>query len=63
MHEFLSPWDIAAAQINEREAGAAVISLRTGKDAAWDEQAVLIGNPALVRDALAKMPLLKARGG
>ena len=62
VHEFLSPWDIAAAQLVAREAGAAVISLRTGADAAWNEQAVIIGNPALVHDALAKMPLLKAKG-
>ncbi len=62
VHEFLSPWDIAAAQIVAREAGASVISLRTGADAAWNEQAVIIGNPALVRDALVKMPLLQTKG-
>ncbi len=61
LHEFLSPWDIAAAQIIAREAGAAVVSLRTGSDAAWNEPAVVIGNPALVRDAIAKMPLVKAK--
>ncbi|HEX4745189.1 MAG TPA: inositol monophosphatase family protein [Candidatus Limnocylindria bacterium] len=62
VHEFLSPWDIAAAQVIAREAGAAVVSLKTGRDAAWDEKAVIIGNAELVRDALAKMPLLMKRG-
>jgi len=62
VHEFLSPWDIAGAQLIAREAGAAVVSLKTGGDAAWNEQAVIIGNPALVRDALTKMPLLKKSG-
>jgi myo-inositol-1(or 4)-monophosphatase len=62
VHEALSPWDIAAAQLIAREAGAAVISLRSGRDAAWDEREVVIGNPPLVRDALAKMPLVRATG-
>jgi myo-inositol-1(or 4)-monophosphatase len=62
VHEFLSPWDIAAAQLIAREAGAAVLSLKTGADAAWNEKEVIIGNAALVRDALEKMPLLKGSG-
>ena len=55
-HEFLSPWDIAGPQLVAREAGAAVLSLRTGADAAWDERQVLIGPPALVRAALRAVP-------
>ena len=39
-----------------REAGAALLSLETGDDAAWDERQVIIGNPAVVRDALRVMP-------
>ncbi|HET8569546.1 MAG TPA: inositol monophosphatase [Candidatus Limnocylindria bacterium] len=62
VHEFLSPWDIAAAGIVAREAGAAVVSLRTGKDAAWDEREVIVGNPALVTDALGAMPLVRGAG-
>lgn len=61
VHEFLSPWDIAAAGVIAREAGAAVVSLRTGADASWDEQEVVIGTPAVVKDALAKMPLVRKR--
>lgn len=61
VHEFLSPWDIAGAQVIAREAGAAVVSLKTGADAAWNEKAVIIGNPALVRDALEKMPELRGK--
>lgn len=56
VHGALGPWDIAAGGIIAREAGAAVISLTTGKDAAWDERQVIIGPPALVRDALRTMP-------
>ena len=58
VHEFLSPWDIAAAGLIAREAGAAVLSLKTGADASWDEPQVIIGNKALVRDAIQKMPQL-----
>ncbi|MBA3375225.1 MAG: inositol monophosphatase [Actinobacteria bacterium] len=58
VHEFLSPWDIAAAQLIARESGAAVLSLMTGTDASWDERQVIVGNAALVRDALEKMPRL-----
>lgn len=57
-HSALSPWDIAAAGLVAREAGAAVVSLVTGKDAAWNERQVLIGAPALVRAALREMPAL-----
>ncbi len=61
-HEYLSPWDVAGPQLVAREAGAAVISLRTGEDAAWDERQVLIGPPALLRDALRAIPeLVRAR--
>ena len=62
VHEYLSPWDIAAAGLIAREAGAAVVSLKTGLDAAWDEPQVIIGNAALVRDALEKMPQLVTPG-
>ncbi len=55
-HGSLGPWDIAAAGIIAREAGASVVSLVTGEDAAWDERQVIIGPPALVRDALRTMP-------
>ena len=61
VHEALSPWDVAAAGLIAREAGAAVLSLKTGKDAAWDEPQVVIGNPKLVRDLLAKVPTLVGR--
>lgn len=56
VHGALSPWDIAAGGLIAREAGAAVVSLVSGKDAAWDERQVIIGPPALVRDALRAMP-------
>lgn len=56
VHEALSPWDIAAAGLISREAGAAVLSLRSGVDAAWDERQVIVGNAELVRDALRVMP-------
>lgn len=62
VHEFLAPWDIAAAQLIAREAGAAVLSLKTGEDASWNEPQVIIGNAALVRDALERMPQLLAKG-
>ena len=56
VHEALAPWDIAAAALIAREAGAVVRSLRTGADAAWDEPQVVIGNPKIVRDLLTKIP-------
>lgn len=59
VHEALSPWDVAAPALIAREAGASVRSLDTGDDAAWDERRVIIGNPALVRDALRTMPLVR----
>ena len=58
VHEALAPWDIAAAQLIAREAGAAVRSLKTGADAAWDEPQVVIGNPKIVKDLLTKVPSL-----
>lgn len=61
VHEFLSPWDIAGPQLIAREAGATVLSLATGKDAAWNERAVVVGNAAVVSDAIAKMPLIRAK--
>jgi myo-inositol-1(or 4)-monophosphatase len=51
-HQFLSPWDIAAPSLIAREAGARVLSLRTGEDAAWDERQVVIANAALAREAM-----------
>ena len=51
-HQFLSPWDIAGPSLIAREAGAAVLSIKTGRDAAWDERAVVIANPTLARAAL-----------
>lgn len=57
-HWVLSPWDIAAGGLIAREAGAAVISLRTGSDAAWGERQVIVGPPALVQDALRTVPEL-----
>src|SRR5207244_3840515 len=47
VHEVLSPWDIAAPALIAREAGAAVLSLKTGRDAAWNERQVVIANPTL----------------
>jgi myo-inositol-1(or 4)-monophosphatase len=58
VHEALAPWDIAAAALIAREAGAVVRSLKTGEDAAWDEPQVAIGNPKIVRDLFAKVPSL-----
>jgi myo-inositol-1(or 4)-monophosphatase len=49
VHSALSPWDIAAASLVAREAGAAVLSLKTGKDAIWNERQVVIANPTLAR--------------
>ena len=51
VHEALSPWDVAAPALVAREAGAAVLSLATGRDAAWNERQVVIANPALARAA------------
>ena len=59
VHEQLAPWDIAAAGLIAREAGAVVRSLSTGKDAAWDEPAVIIGNRGVVTDALETMALVR----
>ena len=53
VHEALSPWDVAAPALIAREAGAAVLSLKTGKDAAWNERQVVIANPRLAKDAVA----------
>jgi len=61
VHGALGPWDVAAGGLIAREAGAAMISLRTGEDAAWDEPQVIIGPPALVRDALRTIPELVRR--
>ena len=52
VHSALSPWDVAAPALIAREAGAEVLSLKTGKDAAWNERQVVIANPRLARDAL-----------
>ena len=53
VHSALSPWDVAAPALIAREAGAAVLSLKTGKDAAWNERQVVIANPRLAKDAVA----------
>ena len=55
VHSALSPWDIAAPALIAREAGAAVVSLKTGKDAAWNERQVVIANPRLAKDAVARL--------
>jgi myo-inositol-1(or 4)-monophosphatase len=52
VHEALSPWDVAAPALVAREAGASVLSLKTGEDAAWDERQVVIANPRLAREAM-----------
>ncbi len=51
-HQFLSPWDIAGPGFIAREAGASVLSLKTGRDASWDEAQVVIANPTLAKTAL-----------
>ena len=51
VHEALSPWDVAASAFIAREAGASVLALKTGEDAAWDERQVVIANPRLAREA------------
>jgi len=63
IHPVLGPWDIAAAGLIAREAGAAVLSLRTGQEAAWDEPRVIIGRRALVRQALRTVPALMRPAG
>jgi len=63
VHEALAPWDVAAAALIAREAGAVVRSLRTGRDAAWDEPQVAIGNPKIVGDLFAKVPSLVGTPG
>jgi len=50
-HQFLSPWDIAAPALIAREAGASVLALKTGADAAWDEPQVIVANRTLARQA------------
>jgi myo-inositol-1(or 4)-monophosphatase len=52
VHEALSPWDVAASAFIAREAGATVLSLKTGADAAWDERQVVIANGKLAREAM-----------
>ena len=52
-HEYLSPWDVAGPALIAREAGAAVLSLKTGRDAAWNERQVIIANPTLASAAIA----------
>jgi myo-inositol-1(or 4)-monophosphatase len=51
-HQFLSPWDTAGPSFIAREAGARVLSLKTGRDAAWDEAQVIVANPSLAKAAL-----------
>lgn len=51
VHGALSPWDIAAPALVAREAGASVLSLKTGEDAAWDEPQVIIANRTLANAA------------
>jgi myo-inositol-1(or 4)-monophosphatase len=52
VHEALSPWDVAAPALIAREAGAAVLSLKSGKEAAWNERQVVIANPRLAKVAV-----------
>ena len=51
-HQFLSPWDTAGPAFIAREAGARVLSLKTGRDASWDEAQVIVANPTLARAAM-----------
>jgi myo-inositol-1(or 4)-monophosphatase len=51
VHSALSPWDVAAPGLIAREAGAALLSLKTGTDAAWNERQVVIANPRLAKEA------------
>lgn len=53
VHEALSPWDVAGPALIAREAGAAVLSLKTGRDAVWNERQVVIANPTLAKEAFA----------
>ena len=55
VHEALFPWDVAAPALVAREAGAAVLSLKSGGDAAWNERQVVIANPVLAREAIGLM--------
>jgi myo-inositol-1(or 4)-monophosphatase len=52
VHSALSPWDVAAPGLIAREAGAAMLSLKTGRDAAWNERQVVIANTRLAKDAV-----------
>src|SRR5439155_672042 len=52
VHSALSPWDVAAPALIAREAGAVVLSLKTGKDATWNERQVVIANPRLAKEAV-----------
>ena len=52
VHQALSAWDVAGPALIAREAGAAVLSLKTGGDAAWNERQVVIANPKLAQDAV-----------
>jgi myo-inositol-1(or 4)-monophosphatase len=52
VHGALSPWDIAAPGLIAREAGAVVLSLKSGNDAAWNERQVVIANQRLAKDAV-----------
>jgi myo-inositol-1(or 4)-monophosphatase len=52
VHEALSPWDIAAPHLIAREAGAAVLSLKTGTPAAWNARQVVIANATLAKEAV-----------
>lgn len=61
VHWALGPWDIAPGGLIAREAGASVISLRTGADAAWDERQVIVGPRPLVDDALRTIPELREK--
>jgi myo-inositol-1(or 4)-monophosphatase len=51
-HQYLSPWDIAGPGHIAREAGASVLSLKTGRDAEWYEGQVVIANTKLAREAI-----------
>ena len=51
-HQFLSPWDTAGPSFIAREAGASVLSLKTGRDASWDEAQVIVANPTLAKAAM-----------
>jgi len=51
-HQYLSPWDIAGPGLIAREAGAKVLSLKTGRDAEWYEGQVIIANAKLAKEAI-----------